>query len=218
MQRIRILVAEDETLLRVLLARRLASEADFEVVGEAADGRQAVELARVLQPDVVVMDLHMPLLNGAQATEKIVSQQKHTKVIILTVPQDLTYVGKSFGAFEALDKGCTPQELVEAIRRARSEPAPSAPKQGPDYRAIVERIASEHRLTYREKVVLERVVSTELTVQQIARALSTDWQEKVTESSVRHTIERVMSKLGIEPRTRSALVKYVLEAERKLGA
>jgi DNA-binding NarL/FixJ family response regulator len=84
MSRIRILIADDEKLFTRLLLRRLAQEPDLEVVGEASNGKEAVELAQSLEPDVILMDLQMPGLNGAQATEKIRALQTQSQVVMLT--------------------------------------------------------------------------------------------------------------------------------------
>lgn len=213
MQSIRVLIAEDETMMRRLLARRLAGENGLQVVGEADNGRQAVEMALQLRPDVVVMDLQMPQMNGAVATERLTSELPETRVVILTSLDELTSVAKLSGAFECLDKGCTPEELVATIRRAHAAKRPAAtPAAAVDsHRTSIERLSVRGNLTERERGVLEKVVGTELTIRQIAHALSTEWNETVTDSSVKHALERVMTKLHIEPRTRAALVKRVLE-------
>src|SRR5579871_6780498 len=106
MSSIRLLVADDTTLVRRLIAHQLSSEGDLEVVGEAANGREAVEMAAKLRPDVLVVDLDMPYLNGAQATERIVSQFPYIKVILLTALEGLAAIGKTSGASECLNKGC----------------------------------------------------------------------------------------------------------------
>src|SRR5437868_7902035 len=120
MARTRVLIVDDETLLRGLLVQRLSLEADLEVVGEAVNGRDAVELAARLRPDVVLMDLSMPVLDGAQATERIVARNPHVQVIILTALRELAHVGKPWGAFESLNKGCSFPDLLQVIRRART--------------------------------------------------------------------------------------------------
>jgi DNA-binding NarL/FixJ family response regulator len=210
---IRTLIADDTKLLRRLLASQLARESDIEIVGEAEDGRQAVELAQKLRPDVIVMDLEMPYLNGTQATERILAQMPHVRVVLLTAHESLAPLGRLAGAVECLIKSCTPQELAEAIRRANTARSAAAPDRGggPDRRAALELIATRSGLTERERSVVEKMVDTERTIQQIARTLSEESDTPVTESAVKHALERAMVKLRIEPRTRAALVKYVLE-------
>jgi DNA-binding NarL/FixJ family response regulator len=210
---IRILVAEDQRLMRRLLTTQLSLEPDCTIVGEAVDGREAVQLALKERPDVVLMDLHLPHLNGIQATERIVSQCPDVRVIMVTALEELASIGRVAGAAECLDKSCTPQELIAAVRRVHAARALASfdASNGSDHRPAIEHLSMRASLTPREKTVLERVVTTELTTQQIAAALSRETGEKVTNSAVKHTLQRVMNKLGIEPRTRAALVKRVLE-------
>jgi DNA-binding NarL/FixJ family response regulator len=217
MPNIRILVADDTTLIRRLLAGQLAREPGFEVVGEAEDGRAAVELARSSRPDIILMDLNMPYLNGVEATERILAQQPTVKVILLTAHEDLAALGRLSGAAESLDKSCTPQEIAAAIRQvyataraaAQSNAADASPNE--THAAAIQRLAARHALTERERAVVEKVVTTDLTIGQIAMALSAEAKTEVTSSSVKHTLERAMTKLRVEPRTRAALVKHVLD-------
>lgn len=220
MPRMKLLIAEDGTLFRRLLAQQLSREPDFEVVGEAADGREAVDLALRLRPDVVLTDLNMPHLNGIQAMERIQAQYPHIKVILLTVHGDLASLGRFSGASECLDKGCTPQELVAAVRRAYATPQPEAQgrSSADDHHAAVERLAMRAALTEREKAVVAQIVGTEQTIKEIARTLSAERKEEVTEMSVKRTLDRALTKLRIEPRTRAALVKHVLEFDRSTDA
>jgi len=216
MPAIQILIADDETMLRRLLARRLSSEPDFRVVGEAENGKQAVEQALKLRPDIVVMDLNMPLLSGAQATERVLAELPATQVIMLTSLGDLAPMARYVGAAEYLDKSCTPEELVAAIRRVHSgRDSRESGSSSNDHVNAVELIAARVALTEYEKVVLQKVVSTDLTVHQIATALSREEDKAVTDSSVKHALDRVMTKLKVEPRTRAAVVKRVLEAQRQ---
>ena len=209
-----ILIADDTTLIRYLLAEQLNTVPDFNVVGTAEDGREAVDLALKLRPDVIVMDLDMPHLNGIFATERIISRYPHIRVILLTAHNQLGAIGKFSGAFECLNKSCTPQELIASIRRARvagTETETETMERGAARQTALERVAQRANLTEREKRALEKIVTTEMTAEQIARALSLEMAQEVTISSVKHAIERAATKLRVEPRTRSALVKYVLE-------
>jgi DNA-binding NarL/FixJ family response regulator len=217
MPTIKVLVADDTTLFRRLIARDLAREADIAVVGEAEDGRQAVELTGTLCPDVVLMDLSMPHLNGAQATEQIVARHPRVRVILLTGHDELAALGRFTGAQETLNKNCTPRELVAAIRRVHAAAPSEANATGTDANALrgtIERLAVRANLTEREKAVVEKMVDTELTSAQIARLLSQERGEAVTESAVKHAMERAVIKLNVEPRTRSTLIKYVMEFDR----
>jgi two-component system, NarL family, response regulator NreC len=114
----RILLVDDHGVVRKGLRFLLESEPDLEVVGEAADGCQAVEMAAELDPDVIVMDIGMPRLNGIDATTQIVRAHPHTAVVILSVHSDETYLVRtlSAGAKGYLLKDSAEEDLVRAIR------------------------------------------------------------------------------------------------------
>jgi DNA-binding NarL/FixJ family response regulator len=215
-QNTNILIADDTTLMRRLLAFQLSTESDMKVMGEAKDGKEAVEMALRLRPDVILMDLDMPLLNGLEATERILSQAAHIRIIMLTAHQGMGRLGQMVGAFECLEKDCTPQELLDTIRRARRTPSlkPQAAAGGGAYHDVIARIAIRANLTERATRTLEKAVQTQLTFEQIAYALTEETAEKYTVSAVKHALDRVMAKLHIEPRTRVSLVRYVLELDQ----
>ena len=120
MNPITVLLAEDHAIVREGLRTLLELEQDISVVGEAENGRQAVELAERLRPDVVVMDIAMPLLNGMEATRQILRDQPETRIIILSAHGDEAYVERviSLGACGYLVKQITARILPEAIRKA----------------------------------------------------------------------------------------------------
>jgi DNA-binding NarL/FixJ family response regulator len=115
---IRILLADDHDLVRAGLRSILEQQSDFEVIAEAADGREAIAQAQRLKPDVILMDLTMPHLNGIDATRQIVSGQSSSKVIALTVHDDGALASEMLraGASAYLLKSGTPEELIQAIR------------------------------------------------------------------------------------------------------
>lgn len=118
MSAITILIAEDHTIVREGLRALLGSERDIKIIGETADGRSAVKLAKKLRPDVIVMDIVMPLMNGIEATRQILSALPDTKIIILSAHSDDAYVAQfiALGAKGYLIKQSGAHMLAEAIR------------------------------------------------------------------------------------------------------
>jgi DNA-binding NarL/FixJ family response regulator len=126
---IRVLLADDHALFRQGVASLLATEPDFEVVGEAADGREAVEMARALTPDVILMDVSMPVINGLEATRRIRAEMPGVKVVVLTVNDAprTRLEAESSGAQSCLPKMIQPQRLYDALRDA-AHPDTLAPR------------------------------------------------------------------------------------------
>ena len=117
---IRVLLADDHPIVRTALAKFFEAVEDVEVVGEAADGREAVDLAPVLKPDVVLMDYSMPRMNGAEATRQIVSHCPGVRVVGLSMHgAELGQQMVAAGATACLSKGADPGLIVAAIRGAR---------------------------------------------------------------------------------------------------
>ena len=116
----RIILVDDHAVIRRGLRLLLDQQEDFDVVGEARDGREAVQLAEALRPDVAVMDISMPNLNGIEAARQIVTKQLGVAVVILSLHADEGYVLRALraGARGYLLKECPPEELIQAIRAA----------------------------------------------------------------------------------------------------
>jgi len=122
MKRIRILLVDDHALVRQGFKMILGAQADMEIVGEAGNGREAVELAQQLRPDIVVMDVAMPELNGIEATRRLMTSMPHTRVVALSMHKDSVYVRETLraGARGYLLKDSPAGDLVTAVRSVAS--------------------------------------------------------------------------------------------------
>jgi NarL family two-component system response regulator LiaR len=198
---ISVLVADDHPVVRQGLRTFLETQADLEVVGEAADGTEAVELAQRLLPDVVLMDLVMPGQDGVAATRRIRQLSPSTKVIVLTSFDDDERVFPSVkaGAAAYLLKDARPQELAEAVRRVHAGEALLAPSVAAK---LMQEVAGQRppsaELTERELEVL-RLIARGLSNKLIAREL------KVSEKTVKTHVSNILAKLQLADRTQAAL-------------
>jgi DNA-binding NarL/FixJ family response regulator len=197
---IRVLIAEDHGLLRAGLEKLLSAHADVEVVGTAADGGEAVELAMSTHPDVVLMDLSMPVLDGTEATARIVAADPDVAVVILTSFSDRERIRQALdaGAVGYLLKDAEPDELLRGVRAAARGESPLAPKVA---RAVLSDRAgskSEPELTARERQVLG-FVADGLANKQIARRLG------IAEKTVKSHLTNVFQQIGVNDRTQAAL-------------
>jgi DNA-binding NarL/FixJ family response regulator len=124
-KRIRVLLVDDHKIARQGLCSLLQFESDIEVVGEAENGRQAIDLARQRGPEVVIMDINMPVMNGIEATRIITKEMPRVKVVALSMhgTKDTSREILEAGATACLTKGGTMEELVEAVRACHATPA-----------------------------------------------------------------------------------------------
>lgn len=120
---INIIMADDHKIVRTSLARLLEHEIDFKVVGETDNGRETVTLAKELQPDIIIMDIGMPVLNGIEATKQILQVSKNTNVIALSMHADKQFITGMFkaGAVGYLLKDCAYDELIDAIYTVKNK-------------------------------------------------------------------------------------------------
>src|SRR4051812_38290006 len=120
MKKTRLLIVDDQAMFRAGLLVLLAQQKDFEIVGEAANGEEAVAFAREQHPDVVLMDLHMPVLNGVEATRRLIAEKFSGRIVILTTfeDDDEVFAAIAAGAFGYLLKASRVEKLIEAIRLA----------------------------------------------------------------------------------------------------
>lgn len=200
---IRVLIADDHPLVRQGLRTYLETIEDIEVSGEAADGEEAVVLASSLHPDVVVMDLAMPGVDGIEATRRILVADPAAKVIALTsfATDDKVFPAIQAGAAGYLLKEAEPSELAEAIRKVHNgEPILHPAVAARLMRQVAAAAPRAHRtdLTARELEVL-RLIARGRSNKEIARDLS------VAEKTVKTHVSNVLSKLGVADRTQAAL-------------
>jgi DNA-binding NarL/FixJ family response regulator len=195
-----VLVVDDHPMLRAGLAQLLEQADDISLIGLAADGAEGVELALGAHPDVVLMDLEMPGLDGIEATRRIRASCEHTQVVILTSFSDRARILDALdaGAAGYLLKDAEPDQLLRGIRAAAVGEAPLAP------RAASELLAERHEtrpasgLTPREREVLA-MVAEGLPNKLIARRL------EISEKTVKAHLTRIFERLGVSDRTQAAL-------------
>ncbi len=207
MNTIRILVADDHSLFRKGVAAALADYPDIQVVGEASDGQQAVTKAQELMPDVILMDISMPGMDGLEATMRIKAELPHVKIVILTIAeedQNLFEAIKS-GAQGYLLKNVEPRDLAEMLRGVFRGEAPIS-------RAMASKMLAEFarqaqgttagaqpigHLTRREREVLGLVASG-ITNKEIATALG------ISPSTVKNHLQNILEKLHLDNRVQAA--------------
>lgn len=197
---IRVLLADDHRLVRAGLAGLLSTAADLEVVGEAADGRQAVELAAATEPDVVLMDLSMPVLDGIEATRQILDRAPAIRVIALTsfADQDKVAGMLASGAVGYLLKDSEPADLLAAVRSASAGGAPLDPRVAVALLPNRQPTSVVDQLSLREREVLA-LASKGLANKQIGRALG------IAERTVKVHLGNVFRRIGVSDRTSAAL-------------
>jgi two-component system, NarL family, response regulator LiaR len=210
-QPIRILLADDHVMLRQGTAEILSKEADIEVVGEADNGQQAIDLTLRLRPNIVVMDVRMPVLSGIEATRRIRETMPEVQVLVLTAYDDDQYIFSLLqaGASGYLLKTAPVNELVKAIRLVKSGESPLDPSIA---RKVVIRMAGDkgsrspvgedgatiQALTFREQEVLQ-LLSRGLNNQAIAEALY------VSDRTVQAHLTNIFAKMGVSSRLEAVL-------------
>jgi len=205
---IRVLLVDDHAIVRKGVRALLAEIQGIEVVGEARDGREAVAQAQALSPDVILMDLVMPGMNGIEATRQITASPEAARVLVLTsfAADDKVFPSIKAGALGYLLKESEPADLVQAIRQVhRGDPTlqPSiARKVLQEMQRPSQRPPTPDPLTDREMEVL-RVVAKGLTNAEVAERL---W---ITEATVRSHVSNILSKLHLANRVQATL--YALQ-------
>jgi DNA-binding NarL/FixJ family response regulator len=207
---IRVLVADDQAMVRSGLRMVLESEADLIVIAEAGDGREAVRLAKRENPDVILMDIRMPEMDGIEATRLIAADLPGAKVIVLTTfdLDEYIYGALHAGACGFLLKDAPADDLVDAIRVVAAGDALLAPA---ITRRIIERFATLPD-TSREVEGLDDLTERELEVlRHVARGMSnTEIAEElfVSEATVKTHVSHILTKLDIRDRVQAVVVAY----------
>lgn len=196
---IRVLVVDDHQLVRVGLITLLEAAPDIQVAGEAANGQQAIEAAAATTPDVVLMDLSMPVLDGVAATRLLLAERPDTRVVALTSFSDRQRVTDilAAGATGYVLKDCRPDELLAAVRAAADGHVPLDPRVAAALLPAREPPLAD-QLSEREKQVL-RLVAAGLANKQIARRLG------IAESTVKVHTGNIFRRIGVTDRTSAAL-------------
>jgi DNA-binding NarL/FixJ family response regulator len=196
---IRVLVVDDHQLVRAGLMTLLEAAADIQVAGEAADGRQALAAAKAASPDVVLMDLSMPVLDGVAATRLLLAELPRTRVVALTSFSDRQRVTDvlAAGATGYVLKDSRPDDLLAAVRAAADGHVPLDPRVAAALLPARE-VPLADQLSEREKQVL-RLVAAGLANKQIARRLG------IAESTVKVHTGNIFRRIGVTDRTSAAL-------------
>lgn len=207
---IRVAIADDQALVRSGFRMILDARPDLEVVGEAEDGEQAVELVRELQPDVLLLDVRMPNLDGIEATRRIVADDSPTRILILTTfdLDDYVHDAVRAGASGFLLKDVRPAELVDAIRLVASGNALLTPNA---LERLLERYGTPKpsapggtalpALTEREREILQ-LVAEGLSNAEIAARLV------LSETTIKTHISNLLRKLGVRDRVQAVIAAY----------
>jgi DNA-binding NarL/FixJ family response regulator len=200
-----VLLVDDHVLMRTGLAAVIDKAGDMRVVGSAADGQEALERVRDLQPHVVLMDLSMPRLDGGEATRRIAAEHPDVQVLVLTSYADGESVVRALdaGATGYLLKDAEPAALVDAVRAVASGRSPIDPRVARTYlsarrRSGTPRSSTQPELTDREREVLS-LVGMGLANKQIARRLG------IREGTVKAHLTNVFQRIGVRDRTAAAL-------------
>ncbi|WP_433476416.1 response regulator [Spirillospora sp. CA-142024] len=219
-QTIRVLLVDDEPLLRMAFTIVLDAQADMAVAGEAGDGATALRLARELQPDVVLMDVRMPGMDGIEATASIVADCPKTRVLILTTfdLDEYAFAGLKAGASGFLLKNALPEELLAAIRCVAAGDAVVAPR---ITRRLLDTFAHQlpgtekadprlERLTIREREVLTEIARGRSNTE-IAASLH------LAEATVKTHLTRILVKLELRDRVQAVVFAYETGVARANG-
>jgi DNA-binding NarL/FixJ family response regulator len=207
----RVLIADDEDLMRAGLVELLGADPEIEIVGEAATGREAVERARRLNPDVVLMDVRMPDLDGIGATRELARAVPEARVLILTTFEQDDYV---FGALRAgasgfLLKRARPEELIAAVHTIAAGDSLLSPSVT---RRVIDRMAQQPTPEFADQAKLEELTPREREVLELIGRGSSNREIAaslvVEESTIRTHVKRILMKLDLRDRVQAVIFAY----------
>jgi two-component system response regulator DegU len=203
---IRLMLADDHRMLREGLRRSLSDEG-FDVIGEASDGDEAVRLADSLRPDVILMDVTMPDVDGVEATRRIHQQHPEIRVVMLTMHADQSVIAEALraGASGYLVKDCSTDEIADAVRMAANEEATLSPELANAMLDEVRRIDPDNAGDDADRVVTKREVEV---LQLIADGCSTpEVAERlfISQKTVKNHLASIYHKLDARDRTQAVL-------------
>ncbi len=208
--RVRVLLVDDDDLMRAGLRSVLSSDDTIEVAGEAGDGGEALDRVRETQPNVVLMDIRMPGVDGISATREVLAGSVDVKVVVLTTFEDDDYIfdALSAGASGFLLKRTKPEELISAIHAVADGDSLLSPSVT---RRVIDRMATQpvaglsgarlEKLTPREREVLE-LIGRGLSNREIAESFV------IEESTVKTHVKRILMKLGLRDRVQAVILAY----------
>ncbi len=208
--RISVLIADDHSMLRQGLKQILELESDIEVIAQASNGSEAIQLAKEHRPDVILMDINMPGINGLQAIKQIKDDKLSSRIIVLTIHEDREYLFKTLqmGAEGYVLKDAEPKVLIEAIRNVYSGRSYIQPNMTMELVKEFNRVTlhekekhDDNNLTSREVEVLE-LIAEGMINKEIAKTLY------ISEKTVKNHVSNIFRKLNVSDRTQAAIYAF----------
>ena len=208
MDKIKILIADDHSIVREGLKQLLELEPDFEVIGQASNGVETIEKVKELDPDVLLLDINMPVMNGIKALKKIKDEGIKTRVVILTIHEDKEYLMETMqiGAAGYILKDSDSASFFKAIRDAYHGEAYIQPKLAAELikefnKPKVMKVKSENELPQREYEVIA-LIADGLNNKDIAERLF------ISEKTVKNHVSNIFRKINVSDRTQAAIYAY----------
>ncbi|MGB9813343.1 MAG: response regulator [Thermovenabulum sp.] len=205
-EKIRVIIADDHALVREGIAKILSLDPDIKIIGEATDGKEVIELAKKLKPDVILMDINMPNVNGIAATREIKRENPDIKIIALTIHEQVDYLLEliRYGISGYVLKDVKPDELIKTIRDVFDGKGVIPPSMTPKVFEEINRLSQKDDgvtfdLTPREIEIL-RELAKGLSNKEIAEKLF------ISEKTVKNHLTNIFQKMGVNDRTQAVLL------------